>query len=493
MNLLLLFNPSNTTPTPLSSLLQKPNLVPHRKLTRHPSHLYPPFNPVTMFSSLHALETSFSVDVAKAEARALNVPLLSPFTIATSRLDAVHNVAVRVELVNGCVGWGEAPVLPSVTAEDQPTALSAASHACAFLVRSPPMPLASALSEISRFLPGHGFASVRAGVEMALIDAVAASAGIPLWKLFGGALDSITTDITIPIVSPSEAAELAGKYYKQGFSTLKLKVGKNLESDIEVLKAIRVAHPTCSFILDANEGYTANEAIEVLDKLHEMGVIPVLFEQPVHRDDWEGLCHVSHVAKEKYGVSVAADESCRSLQDAQKIIQGNLANVINIKLAKLGVLGALEIIEVSRKAGIGLMIGGMVETRLGMGFAGHLAAGLGCFSFIDLDTAILLADDPVVGGYEVSGAHYKFTDASGQGVFLHWDKVESVTCDPSQLSSCLAAFNTGQQPTSECCAKLNEQKPCLCQYVKNPMFQGYINSGNGKKVASACHVTIPKC
>lgn len=109
-----------------------------------------------------------------------------------------------------------------------------------------------------------------------------------------------------------------------------------------------------------------------------MGVIPVLFEQPVHRDDWEGLGHVTHVAK-RYGVSVAADESCRSLLDVQKIIDGNLANVINIKLAKVGILGALEIIEVTRQSGLDLMIGGMVETRLAMGFAGHLAGGLGCF------------------------------------------------------------------------------------------------------------------
>lgn len=105
----------------------------------------------------------------------------------------------------------------------------------------------------------------------------------------------------------------------------------------------------------------------------------MLFEQPVHRDDWEGLGHVSQIAKDKYGVSVAADESCRSLVDAKKIVQESLADVINIKLAKVGVLGALEIIDLVRPSGLNLMIGGMVETRLAMGFAGHLAAGLGCF------------------------------------------------------------------------------------------------------------------
>ncbi|KAJ4843673.1 hypothetical protein Tsubulata_048725 [Turnera subulata] len=327
------------------------------------------------------LMESMIVEVKRAENRPLNVPLIAPFTIASSRLDRVENVAIRIELSDGCVGWGEAPILPFVTAEDQPTAMAKAKEACELLKSCPPLFLGSVFETIAGVLPGHEFASVRAGVEMALIDAVAKSVGVPLWRLFGGASDSLTTDITIPIVSPAEASELASKYCKQGFKTLKLKVGKNLKADIEVLQSIRMAHPGCLFILDANEGYNSEEAIEVLQKLHEMGVTPILFEQPVHRDDWEGLGKVTLVAKEKYGVSVAADESCRSLVDVKKIIKGNLADVVNIKLAKLGVMGALEIIQEVRTAGLDLMIGGMVETRLAMGFAGHLAAGLGCFNY----------------------------------------------------------------------------------------------------------------
>ncbi|KAJ8773086.1 hypothetical protein K2173_028263 [Erythroxylum novogranatense] len=368
------------------------------------------------------LET-LTVDVQRAECRPLNVPLISPFTIASSRLDKVKNVAIRIELKNGCVGWGETPILPFVTSEDQQTALVKAREASELLRSSPSMTLGSILEEVGGFLPGHEFASVRAGVEMALIDSAAKSIGIPLWRLFGGVSNDITTDITIPIVSPVEAAELASKYRKQGFRTLKLKVGKNLKADIEVLQAIRLVYPDCLFILDANEGYKPDEAIEVLEKLDEMGVIPILFEQPVDRDDWEALGHVTQIAKAKYGISVAADESCRSIDDVKKIVKGNLADVINIKLAKVGVIGALEIIEEARLSGLDLMIGGMVETRLAMGFAGHLAAGLGCFKYIDLDTPILLSEDPVFEGYEVSGAVYKFTNARGHGGFLHWENV----------------------------------------------------------------------
>ncbi|KAB2073327.1 hypothetical protein ES319_A07G074800v1 [Gossypium barbadense] len=359
--------------------------------------------PVTSSSSnfgFKELLETFTVEVQKAENKPLNVPLVAPFTIATSRLDKVENVAIRIELKNGCVGWGEAPILPFVTAEDQPTAMAKAKEACDMLKNCSFLTLEAVLGEIGDLLPGHQFASVRAGIEMALIDAVAKSIGLPLWRLFGGASNTIITDITIPIVSPAEAAALASKYHKQGFKNLKLKVGKNLKADIEVLQAIRAVHPDCSFILDANEGYKPEEAIEVLEKLHEMGVTPVLFEQPVHRDDWEGLGRVTHFAKSKYGVSVAADESCRSLADLKKIVKGELADVVNIKLAKVGVLGALEIIDLARASGLDLMIGGMVETRLAMGFAGHLAAGLGCFKFVDLDTPLLLSEDPVLEGYE---------------------------------------------------------------------------------------------
>ncbi|XP_057856067.2 L-Ala-D/L-amino acid epimerase isoform X3 [Cryptomeria japonica] len=362
-------------------------------------------------SAWKRIEESCRVKVLKAEARPLNVPLLAPFTIASSRVEEVNNVAVRVDLQvqeqggeegGGGVGWGESPILPRVTAEDQSLALQKANYAAEILQTLPSKSLGDLLRHVHTLLPGHAFASVRAGVEMAVIDGVANSIGLPLWQIFGGAYDSITTDITIPIVTPAEAAQLAAKYAELGFQTLKLKVGKNLDADIQVLKAIRNSHPSCSFILDANEGYTAAEAIQVLQRLHDMGVTPILFEQPVARDDWDGLGHVSKVAREVYGVSVAADESCRGLLDVQKIVHERLADVINIKLAKVGVLGALEIIELTRKEGLQLMIGGMVETRLAMGFAAHLAAGLGCFKFVDLDTPLLLSDDPVIGGYQGS-------------------------------------------------------------------------------------------
>jgi hypothetical protein len=115
--------------------------------------------PVESFG-FDALKETFSVHVAAAEARPLDVPLTASFTIASSRLEAVSNVAVRVELRSGAVGWGETPVLPSVTAEDQPAALEAAGKACKAMAGAPAAPLGALLQDVAGILPGHGYASV---------------------------------------------------------------------------------------------------------------------------------------------------------------------------------------------------------------------------------------------------------------------------------------------------------------------------------------------
>lgn len=119
----------------------------------------PAVQPSTCLGFKNLMET-FTVNVHRAEGRPLNVPLIAPFTIASSRLESLENVAIRVELSNGCVGWGESPILPHVTAEDQPTALAKAAEACLFLKQSTGKTLGLVLNEINGMLPGHSFASV---------------------------------------------------------------------------------------------------------------------------------------------------------------------------------------------------------------------------------------------------------------------------------------------------------------------------------------------
>jgi L-alanine-DL-glutamate epimerase-like enolase superfamily enzyme len=320
---------------------------------------------------------------------------------------------VHVRLRSGAEGWGEIPSLYPVTNEDQPTALAAVREVAPQLAGRDATAWRSFAPDLATVLPD--LAATRAGIERAILDAVTRDWGVPLHQFFGGASDQLTTDITIPICPPDEARALAATYRDQGFEAIKTKVGLDLRDDVARLAAIRDAHPTCALVLDANEGYSASDALAFLAALRSEGIEPALLEQPVAREDWDGLGRVTREG----GVPVAADESCRSPQDTLHIAQGNLATVLNIKLVKCGVVGALEIAAIARTAGLGLMIGGMVETRLAMGFAAHFAAGLGGFDWIDLDTPLLLAEDPVTGGYTANGPHYSLAsiEAGHGGVF----------------------------------------------------------------------------
>lgn len=112
------------------------------------------------FSSAFKNLTETVVSVQKAEGKALDVPLISPISGATVRIDKVRNVGVRIELNDGSVGWGEVPILPPITAEDQPLAMAKVAEICQFLKRSPARTLGSLLGEIGTILHGHAYASV---------------------------------------------------------------------------------------------------------------------------------------------------------------------------------------------------------------------------------------------------------------------------------------------------------------------------------------------
>jgi len=337
---------------------------------------------------LHGTPFEAKLMGVKVSVSELSVHTHDPFVISSGEVHATRSVLVEVEL-DGVTGLGEGSCLPPVTREDQPDALRA-------------------LREHPRLEELGDFPVARAGLEMAMLDAKARKAGQPLWRYLGGsgAPPRIETDITLPILAPRRMAELAAQWWARGFRKFKVKAGHDLKADLERLEAVRAAVPQAQLQPDANGGFTLEEALAYLSV-----PLPFLcFEQPC-----ETARELKELAK-RTKVPIIADESVKRVEDLDAL-EG--VSGVNLKIAKSGgLLAARELGVEAKRRGMKLMVGGMVETKLGMTAAAHLAASLGGVDFADLDTAFLLTEDPFEGGYEAEGAVLRLPESPGLSIQL---------------------------------------------------------------------------
>jgi L-alanine-DL-glutamate epimerase-like enolase superfamily enzyme len=258
-----------------------------------------------------------------------------------------------------------------------------------------------------------GTPSALAALEMALLDAACRERGVSLFRHFGGHASRLATDITIPTGSATAAAAASRRALEQGFETLKVKVGgEPFDHDLERLRSIAEAAPRARLLLDANASLPAEAAIALVQGLGSRREQVVLFEQPCPRQDFDGCRKVRGA-----GIPIAADEDARSVADVQRLHAEHAADVINFKLTKSGVSESLRMIAEARRLGFGLMMGGMVETRLAMTFSACIAGGLGGFAELDLDTPLFMKDDALDGGFAQSGPSLELGGiARGHGV-----------------------------------------------------------------------------
>jgi L-alanine-DL-glutamate epimerase-like enolase superfamily enzyme len=337
----------------------------------------------------------------------VDVPLEEPFTIAIGTQYSIRNVLVTVVLENGIEGFGEAAPFESINGENQATALMALQSCRDFLVGKK----ASDYIRISRQLKSVFWAQVtaRCAVEMALLDAYTKTLGLPLYRFFGGMEQQLETDYTVDIMTPNAARKSASQLSQKGYHMLKIKVGKDPKEDLQRILAILEGAPECQITLDANQGFSPSNAVHFMDELERRGIRPTLLEQPVLKTDLEGMKFV----KEHTCVPVAADETVFTAADAIRVVRTGCADVINIKLMKSGIVEALDIAAIARSANLGLMIGCMLETRLGLSCAVHFAAGLGGFHHVDLDPHINPEDEPFTDGPQFSDPLYFLDNSSG--------------------------------------------------------------------------------
>jgi L-alanine-DL-glutamate epimerase-like enolase superfamily enzyme len=310
------------------------------------------------------------------ETRLVTLKLAETFVIARSSEDEAEVVDVELRH-EGHTGYGEAA--PSEHYGETADSARGYLEECAGLLGDDPF----ALDEIEDRLPRREYAA-RAAVDAALYDLQGKLLGLPVWRLLGLRRAGPPTSWTIWLGDPDDMARRAERVAGR-FERLKLKLGGRDGLDVERVRAVRGV-TDLPLQVDVNEYWSFEEALDALPQLAELGV--EYCEQPLPAADPDG-------AKLKQGspLPIYVDEDCHTSKDVPACAER--AHGVNIKLAKSGgIRDALRIAHTARALGLGVMLGCMVESGLGIA-AGCQIASL-C-DHVDLDGNLLLAEDPWPG------------------------------------------------------------------------------------------------
>ena len=344
----------------------------------------------------------------------LRVPLKTPFKTALRSVDTIEDIVVVVETDDGRVGYGEAPATAVITGDTHGSIIEAIGKI--IRPRLIGMDIAN-LNQITRTIQGslERNTSAKAAVEIAVYDLWGQLYGAPLYRMLGGGEPVISTDITISVDHIDKMVADSISAVDRGFESLKIKVGKDIGVDIERVKAIHAAVEGRALLrLDANQGWTAKQAVFAMHALEEAGVHLELLEQPVKAHDVDGLKYVT----DRVHTPVMADESVFGPRQVIELIERRAADIINIKLMKTGgISNAVRIADIAALYEVQCMIGCMIETSISVAAAVHLAvAKSDVITKVDLDGPSLAKFDPVDGGVTFNESEISISDAPGLGI-----------------------------------------------------------------------------
>ena len=344
----------------------------------------------------------------------LRVPLKTPFKTALRTVDTVEDIVVRVRTDSGHTGHGEAPPTAVITGDTHGSIVEAIErHIKPRLIGQDISNLNHICGLIQNSMERN--TSAKAAVEIAVYDLWGQLHGAPLYQMLGGGDPVITTDITISVDHIDKMVADSIAAVDRGFDSLKIKVGKDIGLDIERVKAIHAAVEGRALLrLDANQGWTAKQAVYAMHALEDAGVLLELLEQPVKAADIEGLKYVT----ERVHTPVMADESVFGPSQVFDLIQRRAADIINIKLMKTGgISNAVRVADIAALYGVQCMIGCMLESAISVAAAVHLAvAKADAITKVDLDGPSLSRFNPVQGGVLFTDSEITITDAPGLGI-----------------------------------------------------------------------------
>ncbi len=350
------------------------------------------------------------------------IPLNKPFKTRTRICKYSEEVVVKLYSDDGLVGFGSAAPAPTVTGETESSIVGAIKHIGEHIKGMDLDHIQYVINTMDECMKGNN--SAKAALEMAIYDLWSKRMNTPLYKLLGGYNSTILTDMTIQHDSMDAMVNNAYEAVRNGYTTLKIKLGHDPEKDLEKVTFLRKAiRKGIKLRIDGNQGWTPKETIKIIKKIEEMDIDIEFVEQPVKAWDIEGLKFV----KDHVDTMILADESVFGSPEAFKVIQNRACDLINIKLMKSGgIQNAIKIYNMADTMGIRCMVGCMLESKIGITAAASFAASRGNMIISDLDTMIYFDQDPIIGGATFEGNKIILSEEPGLGItdILGWEEIK---------------------------------------------------------------------
>jgi len=325
----------------------------------------------------------------------ITLQLRNPFRLSYGTSETREAFWIRLR---DDAGWGEGTIPPyyGVDLDEMISVWQSAANN--------PKPFPNDPQEIPTWI-GDGPAPARCGLDIALHDRIARNLNLPLYKLLSVPFPKPKpSSFTIALDAPLEMARMADQV--KSYPIIKVKLGGDSQ-DLERLAAIREVRPGVKLWVDANGGWTLDEALQYLPELESLGI--EMLEQPLDKEDIAGM----GILQSKTKILVVADESLQSFENLKEIALAGIQGV-NIKLMKVGGLSpALKMIRQAKSLDLKVMLGCMIETAIGTTAMAHLM-GLG--DWVDLDASALIVNDPFEGMKLDSSCTVKMPEGSGLGV-----------------------------------------------------------------------------
>ncbi len=322
-----------------------------------------------------------------------------------------HHVIVKITSDSGITGFGEACPLP-FTADDDPVQIrdEIVSQLAPFLIGKDPFNQ-DVFRELTDKFPAVG-GTARTGVDLALYDLAAKIRSVPVYELLGGLCrEHVEIAAVLGIGTPQSIAGEAAHQLGLGMKSVKIKVGLNVERDIETLKLVReTVGESANIRADANTGYSVKQAMKVLKASEELDL--EYLEQPLAADDHEGFNHL----RKSCSVPIMADESIYTFEDAQILIKHNAVDFFGLKLIKHGgIFQTKRIAKLAEENDIECVMISPWETQIGISAAVHLILSGSNFNHAHEIAPGSLKDDPFHGLLENDGI-YQPPKGTGLGI-----------------------------------------------------------------------------